>query len=146
MKLQDRVCTLKQAERLKELGTTQDAIWFWAFPLNERMISTRKGIIHNTTCDDILRDNDGDEFDHAVAAAFTVAELGVMLPNGYDTMRITSKDSHKVPVWQGYDDDGNYFIMTPYKTEAECRAAMIIYMLENKVITAEEVNARLCAK
>lgn len=85
--------------------------------------------------------------DGGVYPAFTVAELGVMLP-----------------VWIGHykDEEGGFvsydkkhkeyvggnFVTYSYKsfhanTEVEARAAMLIYLLENKLITSEEVNKRL---
>lgn len=137
MKLQDQVCTLEQARRLKELGIIQESIWFWTFPVNERMISTKKGIIHNTTCEDILIDNDGDEFDHEIAAAFTVAELGAMIGKGtnaasllYDAVQDQMNRSH------------SFTIVLSAQFVANC----LMGMLETGRVTAEEVNARLCVE
>lgn len=139
MKLQDQVCTLEQAKRLKELGIRQDAshaAWlrnechgkteFWCWPVEAQGISNRgysspaKGCLEGFS-------------------AFTVAELGVMLPHGYDTMFATNDG------WRCFDLDGVEVRQQPFETEAECRAHAIIRLLESNVITPEEVNARLCA-
>lgn len=137
MKLIDQVITLEQAKRLKELGVVQEAIWFWAYPVKEEMISTMKGIIHYTTKEDILTDNDGDEFDHDVAAAFTVAELGAMIGKGtnaasllYDAVQDQMNRSH------------SFTIVLSVQFVANC----VIGMLETGRLTPEEVNARLCAE
>lgn len=140
MKIQDQVCTLEQSKRLKEFGIKQDAIWFWTYPVKEKMISTRKGIIHYTTCEDILRDNDGDEFDHEVAAAFTVAELGVMIGNAQYSV---SYRFDNIWFWHA---EINTEPFGAFKTEAEAKAAILIHLLEQELaINVEGVNARLCA-
>ena len=75
-------------------------------------------------------------------AAFTVAELGVMLPNAFDTMRITDADNIKINGWKGYNssDEPVFGHGTFFKTEAQARAAMLIYLLENNLTTKEEVT------
>lgn len=136
MKLEDQYCLIQQSKRLKGLGINQNTQWFWFYPVNEKMISTRVQLIHSSMTYDLMSDNDGDEFDHTIASAYSVAELGVMLPCGYDTMQITGNG------WAAYDLDGE-IVLVDYKTEAECRAAMIINLLESNAITAEECNKRL---
>lgn len=137
MKLIDQVITLSQAKRLKELGVRQESIWFWAYPVKEKMISTLKGIIHCSTTDDIIRDNEGDEFDHEVACAFTVAELGAMIGKGtnaasllYDAVQGQMNRSH------------SFTIVLSVQFVANC----VIGMLETGRLSTEEVNARLCAE
>lgn len=156
MKLINQVCTLEQAKRLKELGVRQDAIWFWAYPVKDKMISTRKGVIHYTTKEDILMDNEGDEFDHDVAAAFTVAELCQMLPDYYPSWRFKVSESSEERKWiatvicgpkpPGIDNIHTAYEFDRYaKTQAEALATLLIALLDIKYITPEEVNARLCA-
>jgi hypothetical protein len=140
MKIENQVCKLGQAKRLKELGVIQDAIWFWVYPENEKMISSTFGVYHHLQARDIVGDNEGDQFDDDLAAAFTVAELGAMLPLGYHTH--TRDFDHED--WLCYDDDGDDFsTLHSFKTEAEARAAMLIHLLENKLVTPEEINNRL---
>lgn len=136
MKLIDQVITIDQAKRLKDLGVIQDAVWFWAYPVKEKMISTKKDIIHNSQCEDILSDNEGDEFDHDVAAAFTVSELGAMIGKGtnaaalfYDAVQARMNQSH------------SFTIALDVKFVANC----VIGLLETGRVTAEEVNAMLCS-
>lgn len=134
MKLEDQVCTVPQAARLKALGISQKAL-FYHHPLfggpafGERVITTPGSL--TMVCND-------KEF---AFAAFTVAELGIMLPPGYDTMRTTD---HPVDIWRGYDKEGkDVFKGLKGITEADVRAQMVIYLLENEDITAKEVNGRL---
>lgn len=141
--LEKQVCTIEQGIRLKELGIINDSLWCWVYPKNKQIISSTKGVHYFHLAEEIIADNGGDDFDSEICSAFTVSELGIMLPNGYDTMPITSKYSTNVTVWQGYDDDGNDFTNEPFNNEAECRAAMIIHLLESKLITPADINQRL---
>ncbi len=123
MKIEQQVCTWEQAKKIKELGITQTSSYFyWHF-----------GAVSETwiliNCED--SDIDANDF-----SAYTVAELGVMMPSGYDTMHSTMGGRR----WFDLDgmDDREY-----YKTEAEARAAMLIYLLENNILKVDEVNNRL---
>ena len=137
MKLEAQVITKDQAKRLKGLSINAEAIWYWVYTKRDGLISTQAGVCHKEWAKEIIGDNEGNEFDHEMAAAYGVAELGIMLPACYDTMYCTAEG------WYGYDHDGNDFVNKPYITEAECRAAMLIALLESKAITAEDCNKRL---
>lgn len=119
MKIENQYCLLEQGKRLKELGV--EGSHFHHF----------QGGIHKEAW--------GNDY----YPAFSVAELGCMLPNGYDTMQCTEID-WETEEWHGYDLDSKDFPdENGYKTEAECRAAMLIRLLENGETTPEEVNKRL---
>ena len=81
-------------------------------------------------------------------AAFSVAELGVMLPTDITAKSGFHWSFYHRHNWKG-ESVGYQTLGQPtidqdwYKTEAEARAAMVIYLLEINVITAEEVNKRL---
>lgn len=137
MKLEAQVITKDQAKRLKELGINAEALWYWVYTKKDGMYSTQAGVCHKEWAKEIIGDNEGDEFDHEMAAAYGVAELGVMLPAGYDTMFCTDGG------WRGYNHDGYDFSKSPYKYEAELRADMLISLLEDKLITPEDCNKRL---
>lgn len=131
MKLSDQVCTLDQAKRLKELGINQEAYFSWFYATDRDDIpSLNKASRHDCAmCGHPITPY------FAEVSAWTVAELGLMLPCGYDTMQCSGEG------WHGYDlDTGDY---GPYPTEAMCRGYMLIHLLETKTITAEEVNKRL---
>lgn len=138
MKIEDQVCTLGQAKKLKELGIDQETEFYfrmgkiWHFREvtdwpNQEQLS------------DLIQSGAESE---RIFAAYTVAELGEMLPTGYDTMKITvNRDSCE---WQGYDLDGDPFPSEQtYKTEAEVRATMLIALIEAELLTVEEINNRL---
>lgn len=144
MKLQNQVCSVEQAKRLKELGVNEKTFFSWELnyePEPRLVVSV-----------------DWNEINHL--SAYTVAEFGIMLPHpdnltvlgGFVYMSqcdISSNDG--MPwycIWE-YDTDkeerGMRREIISGKTEAEARAAMLIYLLEYNIITAEEVNEHLKA-
>ena len=144
MKLEDQLVTKQQAKRLKELGVTGDAIWYWVYPKKAGMISTQAGICNKTGAEEIVSDNEGDEFDHEMSAAYSVAELGVMLnhktnPRVYHPL---DDDTNRFYVNTGYDSKKK-LITEEFQFEAHARGRLIILHLEKKWITPEEINNRL---
>jgi hypothetical protein len=120
MKIEDQVCTEFQADRLKEFGIIQESLFYHTH--SDWGVMPRKSI----------------DFSGNPSSAFTVAELGILLPPGYDTMYCTNDG------WRGFDLDGQDMCDSKtFDTEAEARAAMLIYLLETNLITPAEVNERL---
>lgn len=145
MKIEDQVCSPEQAIRLNELGIEQRSYFYHTILLD---------VIHL----DYLPMNPEDRID-IVGSAFNVAELGAMLP---EFIRRNSNISYADLVGRkdgtqwlvGYDCDspteGGYgadikslFLQTYAQTEAQARASMLIGLLENNKITANEANDRL---
>ncbi len=138
MKLQDQVCTLEQAKRLKELGVNGN-IYSWLTticePISTFLVST------------------GTEMQDNEWPAFTVAELGEMLPNGFKTRKnIEAKYRVNSEIPNKWICSGGCLAISrkafhqtnkQYDTEAQARAEMLIYLLENKLIDANKVNQRL---
>jgi hypothetical protein len=123
MKLEYQVCTLEQAKKLHELGVAQNSLFYYyqdKVPSNPNMyyfgykqdsmpfqISfSQKGKLSTSNI-------------HAEYSAFTVSELGVMLPPAND-LQVES-----------------------FKTEAECRASMLIELMQRNIITNKQCNQRL---
>lgn len=125
MEISKQVCSLELAQKLKELGVKQESYFHWK---------------HNTESPEgpidqwVLVDYGGSFFSKSYyhVSAFSVAELGEMLPNNTTVVKnadryfpqnfrlgITRPDLHHL------DDD----------TEADVRAKMLIYLIENKLIT-----------
>jgi hypothetical protein len=140
MELKDQVCTIEQAIRLKELGVKQESIWSWYVTTDrDDTPSLNRSGYHCPMCGHPRAPY------FAEVAAYTVSELGLMLPNAFNTMQVTSDDG-RGNIWRGYDDEDKDCPMDKeYVTEAEARATMLIYLLENYLITAKDVNARLSA-
>ncbi len=132
MKLENQVCTLTQGQTLKKLGIAMDSA-FYRHPSTSELLRPGNVVTKSGTQYKKISVKQ----DKYTTCAFTDAELGAMLPNGYDTMYCSGEG------WRGYDHDGNDFLDTPFAYEAELRADMLIYLLDNKVITPEECNKRL---
>lgn len=121
--IENQVCTLEQAKRLKELGITQDSTYF----INSKGQPIEAWIV----------EGDEDQFH----AAFTVAELGVMLD--YCSVTRSEMPGHKGEFcFPGGPVKGECLY---FPTEAQARAQRLINALEKGRTTAEEVNNRLKA-
>ncbi len=144
MKLEQQVCSLELAQKLKDLGVKQDGFFSWVskWKLGEDMKTYDSG--KRLVMEDVFT-NDNDN--RKIASAFTVAELGEMLPrlvtnkDGYHNLEMDKLGvylpSRPKPVYSvGYH--------TTFKSplhriedvsESDARAKMLIYLLENKLIT-----------
>lgn len=136
MKIQDQVCTQEQGKRLISLGINKFGLFvhytnkvlpmdFGIKPKEQTASWAAIGEIKN-----------GGAIDYY--PAFTVAELGVMLP----TLGIKRCKSN--------NGRGSDYYWLEYESqdwsdlnEAQLLAKFIIYLLENKLATAEEINKRL---
>lgn len=75
MKIEDQVCSLEQAKKLKELGVAQESYFNWVCvmpdPTGERYYYDVMGIFDKEETPTEI-----------IASAFSVWQLGLMLPNG----------------------------------------------------------------
>lgn len=135
MKLEDQVTSLETSKKLKELGVKQESIWNWIWANEKyRLQLARVGF-------DVVDGIQDDRF-----AAFTVAELGEMLPKRleYQFSKIGTRsvyfETGKIQSGNGwyiqYTDRPNDYVHCAVqgKTEAEARAKMRVYLLENNLI------------
>lgn len=110
MKLEDQLCSLESAKRLKELGCPQESLFYYVFVWGSCVI-VRIEVMKN------FEDNE-------VLSAYTVAELGEMLPEGY--------------LWRCIKDDKSgkwrFASRELLETEAEARAKMLIHLIENGIV------------
>jgi hypothetical protein len=121
MELEKQVCSLELAKKLKELGLKQES-YFWWFQ------NARNGNWMMGDASDAIKKDGKKEIPSY--SAFTVAELGEMLPReewGADSM------SKKYRVWWKRAPVETDWIEN---TEADARAEMLVYLLENKLIAA----------
>lgn len=125
MKIENKVCTIEQAKRLKELGVDQRSEWFWVYPAKKGMISTTYGVYHKSVAHDFIDNNEGNEFDSELSAALDVAELGMLLPDKYATVKFNG-------IWAAWEVLGTFIFKDIIGiTEAECRASILIELIEN---------------
>lgn len=143
MKLEQQVASLELCKKLKELGVKQESLFYYCNcgEINQNRYTSsvcgcRTGGL--STSDMIL-----------ATSAFTVAELGEMLPDEIDTPE--EKDKYwgggsyfyvQIKSGLGYGRYGTEVVpdslwieIKENDTEADARAKMLIYLLENKLLT-----------
>lgn len=123
MKLENQCVSLELSKKLKKLDVEQDSLFYWEY--GTRFIKDKSDVIYP-------RD----------ISAFTVAELGLMLPwrldfgDGIPKFWYTTKVEEGFEVgYQSNKDTGYVDGFVRADTEANVRAKMLIYLLENKLIT-----------
>lgn len=121
MKLESQVASLQLSKKLKELGVVQESAFYWEINLRN---------------DWTLYFEYGEPRMNANASAFTASELGVMLPDGIGSFKTSTK---------GYSCRGSIgyasgFGFQKADTEANARAKMLVYLLDQKIIPVDEVN------
>ena len=121
MELEKQVCSKESGNRLKELGVKQESIFYHCYhPESESHFVAD------------MKDSTADGLAHIECSAFTVAELGDMLPEMVDNLQIlTWKKTWREQMTYFCEHRDNVFSA---ETEAEARAKMLIYLLENKLI------------
>lgn len=132
MKLEQQVCSLELSQKLKELGVIQQSVWYW---IPEMSPDASDGF--NLTLRLPYKVSPKTSF-----SAFTVAELGEMLPKVIED----STEPYHLRMWGGstgkvvfysvsYESwSGRQKCCQSGDTEADARAKMLIYLLENKLI------------
>lgn len=131
MKLENQVCTLEQAKMLKELGVIQKSIFFHRY----RIQPEEFWCIEMQGCSPASWATPVNEY-----SAYTVAELGVMLVNEENGYGFSV--SYKHPFFVFYEQ-GFFGSICSCSYEAEAKAKMLIFLLQNKLVTSEECNKRL---
>lgn len=153
--LTDQVCTLAQANKLAELGviqvnlpTEQNPNWKYPSLFSYHFTGFRGEFSLELSVTRIPHEK--------TVAAWTVAELGAMLPDFEMSNSAVNKWQYR-PFKQFYSHDkkrqwkfdnhftesGGHRVVTNCKTEAEARASMLIWLIEQGHVTAQEVNERL---
>jgi hypothetical protein len=132
MKLEQQVCSLQLAQELKELGVKQESAFQWLqYP------HTRKGLPNEW---EVTYGNQP-EGNTLWVSAFSVAELGEMLAQypqhsfgtGYNKSRRSWGGSLFINEQEDRYEDVTFHWSD---TEADARAKMLIYLLENNLLTA----------
>jgi hypothetical protein len=121
MKIEDQVCSLELSKRLKELGVKQDSLfgWFWSPQIDKWSVEP---IIGPFT---------------GISSAFTVAELGIFLPDFIDFTKI--KNAIHVATLYGDDIQEENNVSVIDDTEANVRAKMLIQLIENDYVKGEDL-------
>ena len=125
MKLEQQVANLELSRKLKSLGVKQESAFVWA--KNAIIVEPEPWNLIHKDC--IKRwDFDADIRDGNAFAAFTCSELGRMIPQKWHSRQVDGPDE-----WMMSDDD-ELVRDTHARTEADCRAKMLIYLIEQGIV------------
>jgi hypothetical protein len=159
MKLEDQVTSLELSMKLKELGVKQESLFYWFDTRNTGDLPKWYLDTYDNLADDLgwnYKTGRTKKVDR-LYSAFTVAELGEMLPQDIIHIEKGYSKDYEVKLsfgtnfnecWYEADDDtcpdgcGDYYSKSisyndtsDQDTEADARAKMLIYLIENKLIT-----------
>jgi len=137
MKLEQQVTNLELSKKLKELGMGQESLFWYAktgYSGKHSFLGTKRDMdrFKEHEYDDMPGANDTYDF----ISTFTVAELGEMLPFGTKSIHIDAWD-------ETYQGGKTWMCNAPERkkrhieyadTEANARAKMLIYLMENDLI------------
>ena len=129
MKLEDQVCSKELAIELHKLGITNPSLFYWEYTGSAKFERWENG--EPDYCEDNI-------------CAYTVAELGEMLPAKIrvEGMRLYLKiwRNGEENLWSvsycEFDHGIRHQLFS--ETEADARAKMLIYLIENKLLTPQK--------
>lgn len=139
MFLQDEVCSLELAKELKALGVKRESFFYWLGDI--LVFKTQTGFFTEQGSGMNLHPL----LERAIPA-FTVAELGEMLPEDFESSKIRMEEdvddqSHIKYICRGplipSEKSGlkSFRLLQCGFTETDARAKMLIYLIKNKLIT-----------
>lgn len=135
MEFEKQVCSLELAKKLKDLGVKQESLfWYW---------EDADGISKGSRLEDHEPHNPKRGWN--TYSAFTVAELGEMLPRtvgSYILICAFNPDSSECAISYFMASNSTHHpeIKSQYgDTEADTRAKMLIYLLENNLVTPKDI-------
>ena len=127
MQLEKQVCSLELAKRLKELGVKQGSLFWW--------VTTKPTDVAPTTIEwkgdiELINEKVSLTYITEKTSAFTVAELSEELPDGYATFLTKVRGKLEWMCQDGAEELEQFA-----DTEADARAKMLIYLIENELVT-----------
>ena len=151
MELSKQVCSRQQADRLRELGVTAPSIFYYTIGDKIRVKTTDESPVNNNAVPILTEDY----IEFTCCHAYTVAELGAMLPDGFTYKG--EKSGLRCQHWNKGNDELPYYTCTIYpwnswisatrvfegNNEAEARAEAVIFFIESKLITPEQCATNL---
>jgi len=125
MKIEEQVCSLELAKKLKELGVAQESLFKWHSKIDEKGNLSHTEIIYYPA-KQMKQDY----------SAFTCAELGELIPKSYGLPAYYSNEG-----WvylEGIDASDIKSIVSD--TEANARVKMLVYLLKNDLINPRRTD------
>lgn len=117
MNIESQVCSLELAKKLRELGVKQESYLYWKldpFGGSDEPYLVAYNSRYMTSAGEII------------ASAFTVAELGEMLPSYTKTWRWHDLDKGGREYWNCESE--KHHAQENAATEADARAKMLVYL------------------
>lgn len=145
MKLSDQVVSLEIAKKLKSLGVKQKSFFYWK-KIGDEFALSNVGSNILLKPDDIFGESLQYESGVESFSAFTVAELGELLPaytniNGdqckldlYKYIILAGDVKYSAEYWVLHDHHYRLGAGFYEMNESEARGKMLIYLIENKII------------
>jgi hypothetical protein len=130
-KIAKQVCSPALAQQLKALGVPQQSLWYW-------VASSGRAYPLLAADEDLF---DAPLFQAAAVSAFTVGELGELLPSTVEQDgEVLRFRGLKFPrgfavAYVPTEVDRYSGVETKAATEADARAQLLIYLLENSLYT-----------
>lgn len=142
MKLEQQVVSLELAQKLNELGVKQESYFFWKTDEDREMGTSLPYLVAHSSR---YMSSKG----QVIASAFTVAELGELLPDDYflkdgSRFKLNSCKMNtgrwRVSYYDGDDLAEEGKTSQVADTEADARAKMLIYLLENGLQSLPDIR------
>ncbi|HEC66095.1 MAG TPA: hypothetical protein ENI23_12445 [bacterium] len=129
MKLENQVTILKTSKKLKELGVKQESLFEWAEVNFSKSEKDYEWELHHI---ELFPKNWANK-NHI--SAFTVAELGEMLPVTVFSNKHSQGYRYQAhyELWNIIKGKMDYLHHEAGNTESEARGKMLIYLIENKI-------------
>lgn len=124
MKLENQVVSLELAKKLKELGVKQESLFYWV----------RRDMQADDSVVQIMQNKIHESYGETLCSAFTVAELGEMLPKEKMTFVNWFESGWRIDYGTERDEHSRVGAHLIDKNLANAIAKMVIYLLENKII------------
>ena len=147
MKIENQVSNVKLSMKLEQLGLKQDSVWYWE--IETYKFKPYKGQQHIFLLNRLDKQKVSNDYDYEYYSAFTVAELEQQIFQiigecrydfivSFSPLGGTWKDEtfDKMYTVQCVDWSSlNKSLMERAGTGADARATMLIYLLENRLIS-----------
>lgn len=133
MQLEKQVTSLKISKKLKELGVKQESLFWWA---NNPKTDGKGNFFDNWEIVAPYLSTEG-YYGALDYSAFTVAELGEMLPdNGKLQLSVWKYKGWEYSYLKNRSGQGDdeTLVIADERNEANARAKMLIYLIDNKLI------------
>ena len=127
MTLEDQVCSLELAKKLKRMGVEQRSLWYWC------KLTNGSG--------ELRWNEDNSLLTTVYFSAFTVSELGQMLRKGMTRSYHPAGGSDKLDlcctylVGEGKGIAGQKTVSQHRATEADARGAVLAHLIEGGLLT-----------